>query len=94
MESDPLLSGQRYVALLRENSALRAMIAGLREVLEELKASAERTEKLLITLEERLAKGQPQQFQAAEFGWTGRASVPAFCPTGRRRGRQLGPRAC
>ena len=54
MEPDPLLSDPRFVSLLAENAALRAEIAGLREVLEVLKASAERTEKLLVSLQERL----------------------------------------
>ena len=56
MEPDPLLSDPRFVSLLAENAALRAEIVGLREVLEVLKASAERTEKLLETLQERLGK--------------------------------------
>jgi len=56
MEPDSLLSDSRHLALLAENATLRAEIAGLREMLEAVKASAERTEKLLVTLQERLGK--------------------------------------
>lgn len=90
MEPDPLLSDPRHVALLAENAALRAEIAGLREVLEALKASAVRTEKLLVSLQERLGKDSRNSNQPPSSDGPGAAPRPPSEPTGRKRGGQPG----
>jgi len=90
MEPDPLLSDPRFVSLLAENAALRAEIAGLREVLEVLKASAERTEKLLVSLQERLGKDSRTSSKPPSSDGPSAPPRPPSAPTGRKRGGQPG----
>lgn len=90
MEPDLLTSDPRYLALLAENTALRAEIKGLREVLEALKASAERTEKLLVTMEERLGKDSRNSSKPPSSDGPSAPPRPASTPTGRKRGGQPG----
>ena len=90
MEPDPLLSDPRFVSLLAENAALRAEIAGLREVLEVLKASAERTEKLLVSLQERLGKDSRTSSKPPSSDGPSASPRPPSAPTGRKRGGQPG----
>ncbi len=90
MEPDPLLSDPRHVALLAENAALRAEIVGLREVLEVLKASAERTEKLLVSLQERLGKDSRTSSKPPSSDGPSAPPRPPSAPTGRKRGGQPG----
>ena len=90
MEPDPLLSDPRFVSLLAENAALRAEIVGLREVLEVLKASAERTEKLLVSLQERLGKDSRTSSKPPSSDGPSAPPRPPSAPTGRKRGGQPG----
>lgn len=90
MEPDPLLSDPRFVSLLAENAALRAEIVGLREVLEVLKASAERTEKLLESLQERLGKDSRTSSKPPSSDGPSAPPRPPSAPTGRKRGGQPG----
>jgi transposase len=90
MEPDPLLSDPRFVSLLAENAALRAEIVGLREVLEVLKASAERTEKLLVSLQERLGKDSRNSSKPPSSDGPSASPRPPSAPTGRKRGGQPG----
>ena len=90
MEPDPLLSDPRFVSLLAENAALRAEIVGLREVLEVLKASAERTEKLLVSLQERLGKDSRTSSKPPSSDGPSASPRPPSAPTGRKRGGQPG----
>ena len=90
MEPDPLLSDPRYLALLAENATLRAEITGLREMLEAVKGSAERTEKLLVTLQERLGKDSRNSSKPPSSDGPSAPPRPPSVPTGRKRGGQPG----
>ncbi len=83
MEPDPVLTDPRYVALAAENAALRAEMAGLREVIERL-------EKLLETLQGKLSKDSHNSHKPPGSDGPQAPPRPSNPPTGRKRGGQPG----
>lgn len=80
MEPDPLLSDPRHLALLADNAVLRSEVVRLREVLEALKATLERTEKLLESLQERLGKDSHNSNHPPSSDGPGAAPTPPAAP--------------
>lgn len=83
MESDPLLSDPRHLALVAENADLRGEMVRMRETMERL-------ERLLEALEERLGKDSRNSSKPPSSDGPSASPRPPSTPTGRKRGGQPG----